>query len=80
MAGGTAFENDGLTLVEDDHNPEPLPDTWAIVDHVIPRARNLKAIVFECEKNAPGDVVDGFVALNRRFPAPSPSAPLKARR
>jgi uncharacterized protein (UPF0276 family) len=72
VAGAHAFEVDGLTLVEDDHSPEPLPDTLEILDHVLPHTRNLKAIVFECEKNPAADVVEGFVALNRCFPTGAP--------
>ena len=69
VAGGREFDVAGLTLVEDDHGPEILDETWQIVDHVLARAPNLKAIIYECEKNAAADVVAGFAALNARFPA-----------
>jgi uncharacterized protein len=69
VAGGAAIDIEGLPLVEDSHSPEPLPDTWQIVEAVLPRARNLKAVVFECEKNAPEDVVENFRRLNRLFPS-----------
>jgi uncharacterized protein (UPF0276 family) len=68
VAGGDPIDVEGLPLVEDTHSPHPLPETFAILDYVVPRAHNLKAIVFECEKNPPGEVLDGFAALNRRFP------------
>jgi len=68
VAGGRAFEHEGLALVEDDHSPALLDETWAILDHVLPRARNLKALVYECEKNAPAEVEPTFALLNERFP------------
>jgi uncharacterized protein (UPF0276 family) len=68
VAGGTVVDVEGLLLIDDAHNPEPLPDTWQIVEAVLPRAKNLKAIVYECEKNAPAEVLDNFRRLNRMFP------------
>lgn len=69
VAGGIERDLDGFAVVDDAHVPEPLPDTWAIVEHVVPRAPNLRAIVYECEKNQAADVVDNFARLNRLFPA-----------
>ena len=68
VAGGTVVDVEGLALVEDDHSPTPLPETFEILDHVIARAPNLKAIVFECEKNPVASVLPVFEALNARFP------------
>ncbi len=67
VAGGTVVDVEGLALVDDAHNPEPLPETWEIVAAVLPRARNLKAIVYECEKNPAAEVVDNFRRLHRMF-------------
>jgi uncharacterized protein (UPF0276 family) len=69
VAGGTPVEIDGYAVVEDSHVPEPLPETWAIAEHVVARARNLRALVYECEKNAPEECLDNFRRLNRLFPA-----------
>lgn len=69
VAGGTERDLDGFACIDDAHAPEPLPDTWAIVEHVIARAPNLRAIVYECEKNDAADVVENFARLNRMFPA-----------
>jgi uncharacterized protein (UPF0276 family) len=69
VAGGTVVDADGLALVDDAHNPEPLPDTWQIVEHVLPRAPHLKALVYECEKNPADEVLDNFRRLNRMFPS-----------
>jgi uncharacterized protein len=69
VAGGTEIEVDGLALVDDTHTPEPLADTWQIFDAVVPRAPGLRAVVYECEKNRPDEVLANFVRLNRAFPA-----------
>lgn len=68
VAGGVERDLAGFAVVDDAHVPEPLPDTWAIVEHVVPRAANLRAIVYECEKNQAGDVLENFARLNRLFP------------
>jgi uncharacterized protein (UPF0276 family) len=68
VAGGTVVDVDGLSLVDDAHGPEPLPDTWLILDAVLPRASELKAIVFECERNPSDAVLPGFERLNASFP------------
>jgi uncharacterized protein len=68
VAGGSErVERDGFAWVEDDHAPEPLPDTWEIFRHVAARAPNLKAVVYECERNAPHEVVDGFARIREVF-------------
>jgi uncharacterized protein (UPF0276 family) len=73
VAGGSFAEVEGYVYIEDDHSPEPLPATWEILDYVLPRATNLKAIVFECERNAPEECLAGFARLNERFPPRFPS-------
>lgn len=69
VAGGTLTEVEGYSYIEDDHSPEPLAATWEILEYVIPRANNLKAIVFECEHNAPEACLANFAKLNQLFPA-----------
>ena len=44
-------------------------ESFRILDYVLPRARHLKAILFECERNPPDEVLPVFEALNARFPA-----------
>jgi uncharacterized protein len=72
VAGGTARSLEGFEYVDDSHSPEPLPDTWAILEYVLPRATNLKALVYECEMNLPAEVLGNFERLNRAFPAGAP--------
>jgi uncharacterized protein (UPF0276 family) len=69
VAGGREVDLDGLRLVDDSHDPEPLEDTWRIFEHVVPRAPHLRAVVYECEKNRPADVVDNFARIARTFAA-----------
>jgi uncharacterized protein (UPF0276 family) len=69
VAGGTEFRHDGRTFVDDDHSPRPLPEVWRLLEAVVPRARNLRAIVFECERNRASEVVPGFERLRALAPA-----------
>lgn len=66
VAGGTEREHDGLPWVDDDHGLGVLPDTWALVDAVVPRAARLQAIVLEAERNDLAGVLTLFEALDRR--------------
>jgi uncharacterized protein (UPF0276 family) len=66
VAGGTTFEHGGRTFVDDDHGLSILPGTREILDAVIPKARNLRAVVFECERNRVEDVTPIFEMLKSR--------------
>jgi uncharacterized protein len=69
VAGGGYANIDGYSFIEDNHSPDPLPATWEILEYVLPRAKNLKAIVFECERNSPEECLEVFMRLNALFPA-----------
>lgn len=69
VAGGLLTDIEGYAFIEDNHSPDPLPATWEILEYVVPRARNLKAIVFECEHNQPEECLKVFERLNSLFPA-----------
>jgi len=60
VAGGRERQADGFAWIDDDHSPEPLDDTWRIFEHVARRAPNVKAVVYECERNAIDEVLPGF--------------------
>jgi uncharacterized protein (UPF0276 family) len=60
VAGSTRREHDGLAYWDDDHTPHILDDTWRIFERVVPHAPNLKAVVFECERNPLHAVLAGF--------------------
>lgn len=63
VAGGSEFVHAGRTFVDDDHSPEPLPDTWTILEALLPRANNLRAVVYECERNPRAAVEPNFARL-----------------
>jgi uncharacterized protein (UPF0276 family) len=63
VAGASEFSHAGRRFADDDHSPQPLPDTWKILDAVLPRARNLRALVYECERNRPEQVLPVFEHL-----------------
>lgn len=69
VAGGSERRHDGFTWVEDDHTPAVLADTWQIVEEVVPAASELRAIVFECERNPMAQCLAGFARLRQLFSA-----------
>jgi uncharacterized protein (UPF0276 family) len=64
VAGGTERRHEGYAWVEDDHSPAVLADTWTILDAVVPVAAELRAVVFECERNPLSESVAGFARLH----------------
>ena len=68
IAGGEERESHGFTYIDDTHSPAPLDACWEIFDYVQARARNLRAVVYECEHNLLHDVIPVFEKLNQRFP------------
>jgi uncharacterized protein (UPF0276 family) len=65
VAGGVERNTHGFSWVEDTHTPHVLDDTWRIFEHVVARAPNLKAVIFECERNGIDDVTAGFARIER---------------
>jgi uncharacterized protein (UPF0276 family) len=63
VAGSTPREHEGVTYWDDDHTPEILAETWTIFDWLAHRLPNLKAVVFECERNPLHTVLAGFERL-----------------
>jgi uncharacterized protein (UPF0276 family) len=64
VAGGSERRHDAFAWVEDDHTPEVLADTWTIVEEVVARAPNLRAVVYECERNPLAACLPGFARLS----------------
>lgn len=50
VAGGTLREHEGFGWIDDDHSRHVLHDTWQIFNYVVERTPNLRAVVFECER------------------------------
>lgn len=65
VAGGTLREQNGFEFVEDTHTANVLPDTWHILEYLAPRCPNLKAVVFECERNQLAANVAGFERIQQ---------------
>ena len=72
VAGGTRKEHQGWRFIEDDHTPNVLEATWEIFEYALPRCPNLRAVVFECERNPLPDTLAGFARITRMLEA-SPS-------
>jgi uncharacterized protein (UPF0276 family) len=82
-AGGSLFEHRGRSFVDDDHSPEPLEATWQILDWVLPRAPELRALVYEGERNGEAlalprlqrlaERLDARGLRGRREPPPEPA-------
>lgn len=71
VAGGVVREHEGFSWVDDNHAPDPLPDTWEIVEHLLPRATRLRALVYECERNSAPEVLGHFERLRTMIAPPS---------
>ena len=65
VAGAKRQDHEGLVFWEDDHCTKVLDDTWEIFEWIVPRAPNLKAVVFECERNSLEEVLPGFQKIQR---------------
>ncbi len=74
VAGGTPFPWRGRTFVEDDHGLSILPDTWRILEAVLPSAVHLRAVVLECERNRIDDVLPLFERVGARLAGVGASA------
>ena len=60
VAGASLLDVGGLEVVEDNHTVEVLPETWEILEWIAPRTPNLRAVVFECERNPMPECLPGF--------------------
>lgn len=65
VAGGDLRDHGGYRWVEDTHGGEPLPEVWDLLAVFAERAPNLKAVVFECERNPLDAVLSGFARIER---------------
>ncbi len=65
VAGGMPRSAKGWHWIEDDHTPEVLPETWALYEELVPTLPNLKAVVFECERNPLAACRPGFARLEK---------------
>lgn len=77
MAGGQWRSLEGLSLIEDAHTPTILPETWEALECAGPQMSELRAVVFECERNPLRDCAPELERLHKRLSALiTPQAPL----
>lgn len=65
IAGGKERVERGFAFIEDDHGPVPQPGALHILQRLAPAATNLRAVVFECERNDATSVRAGFEQIHR---------------
>lgn len=63
VAGAVERRMGEFTWIEDEHSVHVRPETWRIADAVLSGATNLRAVVFECERNLLPTVLPGFSRL-----------------
>lgn len=60
IAGSNNRLYNGFSYIEDSHSTAILPQTLRIVERVLAGATNLRAVVFECERNGIEEVIPAF--------------------
>ena len=66
IAGGTLLQLDQERYILDTHIPQVLPDVWTIVDYVLPRAVNVRAVCLEAEERKPRPVAVTLKQVHER--------------
>lgn len=69
IAGGVERTMRGFTWIEDAHGTAVRPEVWRILDALLPRMPNLKAVVLECERNSLASVGPMFADVEARLGA-----------
>ena len=69
VAGGTHRDHEGYPWVDDDHSLDVLQDTWDVFEHLAAHAPNLRAVVYECERNPLAECLPGFERIAALWPA-----------
>ena len=67
VAGAEVFESDGHTFIDDSHGCDVQSATWEILEYVLPRADQLRAIIFECERNSIPEVLPTFERIQETW-------------
>ncbi|MDP2313033.1 MAG: DUF692 family protein [Pseudomonadota bacterium] len=75
LAGGVEREVGGFRFIEDEHGTAVRPEAWRILEALLPRMPNLKAVVLECERNPLAEVAPLFADLERRLGGWAPGVP-----
>jgi uncharacterized protein (UPF0276 family) len=64
VAGATKRTSEGFPWIEDTHTTDILPETWKILEAIADKVPNLRAVVYECERNQAGTVIEGFARIS----------------
>lgn len=63
VAGGSRFGAGARTFIDDDHGPHVEAAVWELLAALLPRATSLRAVVVECERNRPEEVLPLFARV-----------------
>lgn len=63
VAGGSRFSAGERTFIDDDHGPHVVDAVWELLEVLLPRATALRAVVVECERNTPDEVLPLFARV-----------------
>jgi uncharacterized protein (UPF0276 family) len=69
VAGAAPFVHEGRTFHDDDHGLTVLPGTWTLLEALVPRLPNLRAVVLECERNQRDGILPLFGEVRARLAA-----------
>ncbi|MFN7147136.1 MAG: DUF692 family multinuclear iron-containing protein, partial [Myxococcota bacterium] len=67
LAGGVEKVARGYSWIEDAHGTAVRPEVWRLLDALLPRMTNLKAVVLECERNPLEAVAPMFAEVEARL-------------
>ena len=73
LAGGARRLHRELSYIEDDHNPQVLPETWEVFQRCAPHLTELRAVIFECERNPLSRCQDELLKIRRTLDKRLPS-------
>ena len=79
IAGGRIEERAGRRLYVDAHDRAILPESWAMLDALLPRLPALKAVCFECEGTSEAQVLETLARLRKLVVDKSANPELVAR-
>ena len=77
VAGGVIHKKQGKKYYVDAHSLPIQPEVWKMFDRVLQRAKNLKAVCYECEGSSAGLVVPMLDVIRNRVEQKSANEQLK---
>jgi uncharacterized protein (UPF0276 family) len=68
VAGNVERDVDGFVVVDDTHGAAVADDVWTLFQYCVAHSPNLKAVVFECERNTNDEVLAGCAQIASMWP------------